>query len=70
MGTPLMDSARRILNARQEGMVEAVILLYDKGCFNAIGVSRTQIITGILQTNLGFSTEDIDYWLDWFGVKE
>ena len=76
MGTRCQDEANRIFNAINEGIVVAVLELYNKNMLSRcerfyIDKERTkrQEIFQILHKHLGMSYPEAIYWLDWFHIE-
>ena len=59
----MMNQARAVLAALEEGKVQAIIALYEYGV-----VEVTQLRT-LMKEVLGLKSEDIEYWLDYYGVE-
>lgn len=75
MGTRMQDEGHRILEALEEGMVTAVITLYNSKTIPdrshpGATVSPWQRIHTILTSELGMNEESADYWLNYFQVKD
>ena len=65
MSAPIMNQARAVLNALQEGEVITVVRLYDDNMLKIPYNKDTRYtdIKGIL-AKTGMKQEDVDYWID------
>lgn len=69
MGTRLQGEGNSILNAIEEGTVNAVITLWDSKLLKVTSNhSRRETIREILIHQFKLKRENVEYWLEWFHV--
>jgi hypothetical protein len=59
----MLNQARAILAAREEGRVQAVVSMYEHG---VIDITQLRMF---MEKILGFASEEVDYWLDYHSIE-
>lgn len=68
--TPLMDNANRVLDAIEEGQVIMLLSLLPLAYEEEIKDFGLEYMFRAILTDLDWSTEDIDYWAQYFNLTE
>ena len=61
--TPIQQQASAVLSALEEGKVIGLIMAYEK-------ISPNCTKYNIVQFLKQFNIEDLDYWIEWFGLNK
>lgn len=70
MSPRMLTEANAVLNARDEGRVEAVIELFKRKYLDRWKEGENSRAILKLWINELWPDIDVDYWLNWFGVND
>jgi hypothetical protein len=65
MGIPIMDNARRVLDAYNEGMISGIIILLKNRYPKISNKKLKNNITKILDLDKNY----LEYWFEWFELN-
>lgn len=67
MGTPMQNSANSVLNALDEGQVMGAIYTIE---YYSPNISKKEVADVLRKVFHYWNSEDLEYWIDWFGLNK